>query len=268
MKKTVLGIKIDDIPMEVAVDRISSWLVPRSPLTPKLVVTPGPEFLVTAQKDKEFKKILNSADLAVPDGVGLKLAGIKNRAPGVNLMLRLCQEAAVKGWTIGLFGGAKGVAQQTASELIKRYPKIKIPIISALSSLKPIDLLFVALGHPKQEKFLAKIRNNLTLGARNSKLDTEARKSKIESRASNFKLQDPISSFQCLPSIRFRVGVGVGGAFDYISGRVPRPPGALQGLGLEWLWRLVLQPNRIRRILNATVVFPFLLLQEKLHMLS
>lgn len=229
--KKILGVTISDISESLALAKISSWLG-ENRSTSRLVVTVGPEFLLTAQKDEQFRQILNAADLALPDGFGLQLyAGIKNRVPGTDLAIKLCQLAAKGGWTIGLLGGQTGIAKKTTEKLREKFPGIKIlaavdgveadRILSGSDTINTskqvFDILFVAFGHPKQEKLLWRLRG------------------------------------------KFRVGMGVGGAFDYISGVVPRPPKFLRTLGLEWLWRLFLQPWRLRRVLNATIVFPIML---------
>lgn len=229
--KRVLGIKIDDISLSEALRTVSTWTAG----TGKMIVTPGPEFLLTAQKDAEFAKILNEADLSLPDGFGLHLAGIKNRVPGTDLMAALCQLSAQKGWTIGLIGGQTGVAKKTAEKLKEKFPHIKISLVingDEATKLKNgsdidnyikqgIDILFVGLGHPWQEKVLARSKK------------------------------------------WFRVGMGVGGAFDYISQITPRPAKFLRAIGFEWLGRLIYQPWRLRRILNATIVFPIMLLLNR-----
>lgn len=227
----VLGIGIADVSENVALERISSWLLEKRSAS-RLVVTVGPEFLLTAQEDEEFRKILKAADLALPDGFGLQLyAGVKNRVPGTDLMVAVCRMAVERGWTIGLLGGRTGVAKKTAEKLREKFPGIRIlaavdgeeadRILSGSdtinSSRQVFDVLFVAFGHPKQEKLLWRLRG------------------------------------------RFRVGMGVGGAFDYIAGLVPRAPTYVRAIGLEWLWRLFLQPRRLRRIFNATIVFPIML---------
>lgn len=232
--KKILGVKIDDLPKSDVLRKVSGWLSDSSS-TSKIIVTPGPEFLVTAQNDLEFKKILNAADLSVPDGFGLQLyGGVRHRVAGVGLMKLFCELSALNGWTMGLLGGAAGVAEETASILIKRYHNIKIRFVldgvradratEAGKLPSECDLLFVALGHPKQEKLLWRLRG------------------------------------------QYRVGMGVGGAFDYISGRALPAPKWVSGLGLEWLWRLFTQfsrSGRLVRILKATLVFPFLLLRER-----
>jgi N-acetylglucosaminyldiphosphoundecaprenol N-acetyl-beta-D-mannosaminyltransferase len=206
---------------------------------------------VTAWQDREFREILNKADLSLPDGYGLKIfAGISHVVPGVDFMRALCRQAAENAWTVGLFGGKEGVAHRTASQLIKIYPKIKIPLIidgtaadevlgdlrrlRRLRRLRPVDILFVALGHPKQEKFLWALSQGFQI--------------------ENFKL-------------KIRVGMGVGGSFDFISGEKEEPPAWLRKLGLKWLGRLVLNPGHLFRVLKAAVVFPLLLILSMILLL-
>ena len=205
MKKIILGVKIDDINIDRAVNTVEGWLKKPGKY---YIVTPNPEFLVTAQDNQEFKNILNGADLAIPDGVGLKLAGIKNTIAGTDLMESLVELAAEKTYTIGLLGGKEGIAERTAECLKRKYPELKISFLAARDFAIPAtNILFVAFGHPKQEYWIA----------------------------------------ENLDKIPVKVAMGVGGAFDYISGAVPRAPGWIRGLGFEWLFRLVVQPWRIKR---------------------
>jgi N-acetylglucosaminyldiphosphoundecaprenol N-acetyl-beta-D-mannosaminyltransferase len=210
------------------------------------VVTPNPEFIVFAQANPWFKKILNQADLAIPDGVGLvwasKLLGnpIKERISGTDLMENLCQLAAKKNWSVYLLGGWPGVAQKALAVLKKRYPGLKGwaetgPKISnqefriknnefwvkKINQKKP-DLLFVALGMGKQEKLIA----------------------------DNW------------PDLKVKLAMGVGGAFDYLSGEIPRAPNWLRKIGFEWFYRLIREPWRWRRQL-ALVRFVWLVVKEK-----
>src|SRR5690242_7585176 len=101
MIKKFLGVKIDDISLEEALKEVETWLTKPGK---HYIVTPNPEMLVEAQKNSEFKKALNNADLAIPDGVGLKLAGVKNRVAGVEFMEQLVKLASEKGWTVGFLG--------------------------------------------------------------------------------------------------------------------------------------------------------------------
>lgn len=227
MKKNVLGIKIDDIKADQAIEVVEKWLKGGGK---HYIVTPNPEIVIMAQKDLELKKIINNADLAIPDGVGLKLSGdIVNTTPGIDLMEALIKVAAEKGFTTGFLGGRDEVAKETAERLRLRYPNLKITLADSGGEidesgnsttnyqLPTTDLLFVAFGPPKQEKWIA---NNLD--------------------------QIPV-----------KVAMTVGGAFDVLSGRIPRAPKLMRSLNLEWLFRLILQPWRIKRQIN---LLKFLLL--------
>ncbi|MBI4036772.1 WecB/TagA/CpsF family glycosyltransferase [Candidatus Daviesbacteria bacterium] len=226
MKKTVLGVKIDDVSMDEALETVHGWLKKSFGYAQDkhYIVTPNPEFLITAQKDLEFKRILNEADLSIPDGVWLKLSGVKNTVPGVDLMEKLVEKSTDWAVTVGFLGGRNGVAEKAVKCLLQKYPEIKITF--AISDpptsfhLPPTDLLFVAFGHPKQEKWIA----------------------------------------ENLSYIPVKIAMGVGGAFDYISGKVPRAPKFLRDFGLEWLFRLIAQPWRIKRQL-ALLKYLFLVLK-------
>lgn len=221
MKVNILGVKIDDVSVDQAIECVSGWIKEGGK---HYIVTPNPEFIVAAYSDPDFKKILNKADLAIPDGAGLKITGrIKNTTTGIDLMEALCQEASEKGWKVGLIGGRGGVATKAAEVLKKRYPNLKItyaiegPQIPENSEdpdsqnvRKQTDLLFVALGMGKQEGWI-------------------------------------VESMKKVDSYVF---MGVGGAFDYISGNVKRAPIWMRKLGLEWLFRLIVQPWRIKRQVN------------------
>lgn len=208
------------------------------------IVTPNPEMLVYANNNTSFKDILNNAKLALIDGVGIVWAGkvlgknIKQRITGIDLMESLCREVSVsnagalkKPITVGFLGGGQKVAERTAECLQKKYPGLKIVFAAPEPEklLKPlkepkllIDILFVAFGFPKQEKWIA----------------------------------------ENLDKIPVKVAMGVGGAFDYISGNVPRAPFFICMLGFEWLYRLIRQPWRWKRQL-ALIEFGYLVLKAK-----
>ncbi len=242
MTKTILGVRIDDVTKENALQIVESWLSEDPPQkpgnSPRLVFTPGPEFLVTAHDDPEFKKILNAADLNIPDGFGLRLLNnFKNTVHGVDFMLALCQLAAEKKLTIGLLGGAAGVAQKTAEKLIKLHPNLKVAIakdglnadkiVANPDALPYSDILFVALGHPKQERLLHSVRNDN----------------------------------------KFRVGMGVGGSFDFISGHVSEPSEIYSRLGLKWLGRLISRPKYMfPKVWKAVILYPWLSLSRTLKL--
>lgn len=228
---SVLGVKIDDVSLKEATELVTEWLNDRSSLKKRFIATPNPEFLVQADSNPEFKKVLNRADLAIPDGVGLKISGrIKNTTTGVDLMEELCQAGNDLGFSIGLIGGRDRVAIKTKDCLQKRYPKLKIVFAEggpevdgegngqSTNSISKVDILFVAFGMIKQELWINKNLENLPV----------------------------------------KIAMGVGGAFDYLSGQVPRAPKLLRQLGLEWLFRLIIQPWRIKRQL-ALIKFVYLM---------
>lgn len=259
----ILGVRVDKVDLKKSVDLIMNWLNSRGK---HYVVTPNPEFLLAAQKDNEFKKILNNADLAIPDGSRLgwaaKMQSEKNFfkrllifpffifpikllmqfdiVTGVDLMEALCKESADKSVTVGFLGGRDAVAEKAANCLQKKHQNLKIAFAKAgptinfdgkdinqyqtntsLLSDYACDILFVAFGHVKQEKWIAKNLDQLPV----------------------------------------KVAIGVGGAFDYLSGSVLRAPGFIRKLGLEWLFRLILQPWRISRQLKL-IKFLFLVISS------
>jgi N-acetylglucosaminyldiphosphoundecaprenol N-acetyl-beta-D-mannosaminyltransferase len=208
----ILGVKVSCLDFNDTLELIEKWLSINGGL--KFVVTPNPEFLVKAVKDNEFKEILNSADIAIPDGSKLIWASknaIKEKVTGVDLMESLCEVCERKSLTVGLIGGHEKIALRTAECLNKSMPKLKIKTWEEPSQdVRHVDVLFVALGMGKQEKW---IFNNKNMLEKNG----------------------------------VRLAMGVGGAFDYISGAVPRAPKFMRNHGLEWLFRLIRQPWRIKR---------------------
>lgn len=193
------------------------------------VATVNPEFLVTALDDREFAAVLDSVDLALPDGIGLLLAGrwlgepIAKRATGVDTVVDLASVAVAQGKSLFLLGGAPGVAEETALALRRHVPSLQIAGTYVGSPAEPeagdiidrvnasgADALLVAFGAPAQDKWIARHRDRLNV----------------------------------------RVAIGVGGTFDYLSGRVPRAPLPVRRAGLEWLFRLIRQPWRWRRMLR------------------
>lgn len=211
------------------------------------ICTPNPEMLVKASTDQLFKNVLANADINLCDGFGLWLAaaGRCERIAGVDFMQALCALAEHRGERVFLLGsGREAVVEKARVKLKQTYPRLNIvgintgphiteaadgtlvidaaenqSVLDAINGAAP-SLLFVAFGMGKQEKWVAHYG-------------------------------------KFLPSIR--LAMGVGGAFDYISGFVPRAPRLLRKIGLEWMYRLVKQPQRAGRIFNATVRFGFLL---------
>jgi N-acetylglucosaminyldiphosphoundecaprenol N-acetyl-beta-D-mannosaminyltransferase len=204
------------------------------------VVTANSEILLHAKRDKAYRDILNKADLRVADGVGLtlvaRLRGHKlHRVTGVDLAEALAKIAT----KVALIGGAGDTAERALKHL--NVPGIALQGGQVNNDgtgdatndenihrliLEAPDVVLVAFGHPKQERWIA---NNLA----------------------------------SLPSVR-RI-IGVGGTFDYWAGNVRRAPKWIRTIGLEWLFRLFVEPRRLRRMWDAVIVFPFLALFPDQH---
>lgn len=218
----VLGVKINAISLKKALSLVERWVKTNKQYQ---IVTPNPEQVILTQKDRYFAKALNEADLAIADGAGIvwvaKRQNVKlERLSGTDLMLALCKIASKKKWRVFLLGGRKA-AEKAAGKLsaglkIKSHPGSKNIKQESLSERRQIikaindfkpHLLFVAYGAPWQELW---IKKNLS-------------------------------------KLKVKVAMGVGGAFDYISGKTPRAPGFVRNLGLEWLFRLIVEPWRLKR---------------------
>ena len=240
LRVDVLGIKVHNVTMAEAVERVKGFFASGRQA---YVVTSNSEMVIAGRRDKEFTQILNQADLAVPDTVGLVWASriwgtpLNGRVAGTDLLPRLCEEAARRGGRALLLEGPEGLmsASAAAEELRRRYPKIEVEVlvigadqddqavvaIRNISRGRDFDLLFVAYGHGKQERWIS--RN--------------------------------------LKRIPVKVAMGVGGALDFIAGKQIRAPKMMRSLGLEWLYRLIRQPRRIKRQL-ALLPFIFLTFKE------
>ena len=235
----IFGIPIEGESLERVMDR----LILRDPSAPPLwIVTANPEILLEARKNRDYASVLKSANVKTVDGFGLWLilrlfSHKTERVTGVDLSERVVQYACQKGWRIGLVGGAPGIAEKAAHQIEVTLPQVQILAheggrvvqdgsddekgASDRASMKSFDphILLVAFGHPKQEMWISKHRHDF-------------------------------------PSLKMVIGVG--GTFDYWAGARHRAPAFLQSIGLEWLWRLMVEPSRWRRILNAVFVFPVL----------
>jgi N-acetylglucosaminyldiphosphoundecaprenol N-acetyl-beta-D-mannosaminyltransferase len=239
----ILGIKLTDLTVAAVKKLAANFLTQGGQ---HYLVTPNPEIILASHHDEELFYILNQADLAIPDGVGLQLAARLNytqlhRLTGADLTIYLLNLAQEKNLKITVLNWCNGLSNKNnlTVALTKNYPQLNQlvidiertsqltePVITSINNFAP-DLLFVTLGSPYQEKL---IYHNL----------------------------------QKLPSVK--LALGVGGAFDFISGRAQRAPQLLRSLGLEWLWRLIQQPSRWRRIYQATIVFSYkVLLARFIH---
>ncbi len=237
----VLGVLIHDCDEGAATSAMEAFLA-EQPAHLHHVCTVNPEFVVEARHNPAFRALLNSAELATPDGVGILAAGrllgtpFKERATGVALVSRLSALSARGGHTLFLLGAAPGVAEEAAHAIKRQYPGAEIagtyagspreedwPEIDRRLSAALPDVLLVAYGAPQQDLWIREHRHELP------------------------------------PSIK--VAMGVGGVFDYLSGRAPLAPYIVRRAGMEWLYRLVKQPWRWRRILRV-FVFGALVIRE------
>lgn len=236
----ILGVRVDNVGEEEALEIMEGFLVSGRP---HHVVTVNPEYIIQAWDSPAFREVLNGTDLSLADGVGViwaaRLLGcpLKARLPGVDMVWRLAERAAEKSCRIFLLGGREGVAQGAARALKSRYPSLEVAgvyagspnpeeedTIADMVMASGAHLLLVAYGAPQQDWW---IRRNLErTGA--------------------------------------SLVMGVGGALDYISGRVKRSPRWMQRWGLEWLFRLMVEPWRWRRMLRLPR-FAFLVVREAMR---
>ena len=237
----ILGCRLDLLDRDEATDAILRFARDESGA---LIVTLGTEMVVYAQRDPEFRTVLNESALSLCDTVGVltvarqRGATLQERVTGVELVERLCQRAAKEGLPIYFFGGAEGVAADAAAILEVRFPGLIVAgtrngffsseedgaIVEAIRS-SGARILFVGLGSPRQELWMA--RNLRATGC--------------------------------------GVGIGIGGSFDVISGRVKRAPMLWRRFGIEWLYRLIREPQRFRRQL-ALPYFVWLVALDRLGM--
>jgi len=239
MRANVLGVLIDGVTYDQARDLISGWWEGHAG---HFITTPNPEILVYAKHNPEYMDTIAKADLAIPDGVGVILAGkilgtpFQNRLTGADLAEGLIELSAKRGKRVFFLGGRNNVAQEAADVFRRRFPELKVvgsaegdPDASYdqqtrdLLGTDRIDLLLVAYGHPKQEYWIARNLSHLNV----------------------------------------KVAMGIGGSFDFWSGKARRAPYPLRALGFEWAYRLIREPWRWRRQL-ALPQFVALVLRQRL----
>ena len=237
---TILNVKVHALTNSQTLALIEQFIASGRP---HQLATVNPEFVVTAQSDPEFREIINKSALALPDGIGLlkaarflKTTPLPERVAGSDVVIRLAELSHQKGHKIYFLGAWEGVAEKAVEKLKARYPAMKVAgvyagsprledneaIVQRILPTRP-DILLVAYGAPKQDKWIAR---NLE------------------------RLQIPV----CM---------GVGGSFDFLAGTAKRAPRWMQQLGLEWLHRLVMQPWRWQRIWKAVFYFSWLVLRSK-----
>ncbi len=228
MRKTVdiLDIPVDSITMREAVEKVGEFMREGGPHT---IYTPNSEIMMEAQRNSELKEIMKKADMLIADGAGVVMASkmlgrpVPEKVSGIDLAKEIFRTYSEDGLRCFLFGAKPGVAQEAAVNLVRDYPGIIIAgcrngyfteqeedeIIEEISSSSP-DILLVALGAPKQEKWI----------------------------------------YSHLDKLGAKVCIGVGGTIDILSGRVRLSPEFFRKHSLEWLHRLYKEPRRAKRMLD------------------
>lgn len=224
MRIDVLGVGFDDLTMQEAVERGMALL--RSDGA-HYVVTPNPEIVEVCRENPEAMRAVNGADLVLPDGIGVVKGAamlgtpLKEKTPGIEFAAHLMERMAEEGLTLYLLGAKPGVAELAAEKLAAQYPGLKLagthdgyfkedgPVVEAVRE-SGADCVFVCLGAPKQELWMAK--NGPATGA--------------------------------------RLLCGLGGSLDVFAGTVERAPKFWSDHGLEWFYRLCKEPKRIGRMMK------------------
>lgn len=220
----ILGVKINNVTMDEAAEKVWEFCEEDGN---HAIFTPNPEFVYRAYHDSGFRDKLNSADLVIPDGIGLiyaaKIIGtpLKSRVPGFELCCRIIKEAPAHCAKIFILGGKPGIAELAKKNIERDCKGINIvgvndgyfknddEIIDKINAAEP-DFLLVCTGCPKQEEWIYKYKDRL----------------------------------------KVKVSIGAGGTVDVLSKTVKRAPKIFCRLGLEWFYRLITQPSRIGRMMN------------------
>ncbi|HLR34475.1 MAG TPA: WecB/TagA/CpsF family glycosyltransferase [Tissierellales bacterium] len=227
----IFGVMIDKVTLEEATKLVEEFLKGNEL---KTIYTPNTEIVMKAKEDERLKKLINKGSLVIPDGIGLIYAAkikkrpLPQRVTGFDLSINMIELANKKKLSIYLLGGKPGVSEEAAKNIVKKYPNVKIAgyqhgyfkeekEIISKINESNPDILFVGLGFPKQEVWI------------------DTNKGKLNSK----------------------VVIGNGGTMDILAGKVKRAPEIYQKLGLEWFYRLLKEPSRIKR----QIVIPKFILQ-------
>lgn len=233
----VLGVKVNVIERYVLREYLKNFL---NSDTQNQIVTVNPEFVVMAQKNGKFKQTLNNASLATIDGTGivqaLQMSGHKvsldQRITGVELTEMILDIAISQEYKIMFCLNSKGLTKPDVffMHIKKKYPQLDFQVADEIDALIKgraflPEILLVGFGAPKQDLWIAENINKIT---------------------------------------SVRIAAGIGGTFDFMTGRQKRAPKTFRSFGLEWFWRLLRQPWRLARINRAIFVFYLLILKNKL----
>ena len=221
----ILGVGIDKVNSQQAMVRIGEFIASGKS---HQIVTANAEIIYQASKNEKMRNVINKAQMVTADGSGVVWASkqlgepLEQRVTGIDLVNSICEQSAKDKWKIYILGSAPGVAATAAVNIRNKFPGCNIigthhgyfnakeekQILAELEQLKP-DVLFVALGAPKQEYWIA----------------------------------------DHLSDLGIPVGMGIGGSMDVLSGNVKRAPKWMQKMSLEWLYRVLIQPARFKRVL-------------------
>lgn len=248
MELMFFGVRIDGISSrEDLRRRFEAFLTSGSVHT---VMTPNPEILLLARDDPGFAQTLNAGDLFLPDGIGVTLLSFFERKrrihrfPGIDAAEILLALAERRGDAVLLLGGQRGAASRAKAQVRQRYPSLRLFVagedvcfgnngtacapeteerIQQEIRVREPAIILVGLGAPRQERWMVRHKDDFPF---------------------------------------VRIMMGVGGVFDIWSGRLRRAPKLMRVFGFEWLWRLAQEPSRMRRIVNATIIFPWYAVRE------
>ena len=225
----ILGVGIDRVNSSEALQRIADFIADgREKGTTHQIVTANAEIIYQASKNDKMRAVINAAQMVTADGSGVVWASkqlgvpLAERVTGIDLVNSICEGSAANGWKLYILGSAPGVADTAAENIRAKYPGCNIigthhgyfdaeqeqNILAELRELKP-DVLFVALGAPKQEYWIA----------------------------------------DHIEALGIPVAMGIGGSMDVLSGNVKRAPLWMQKMSLEWLYRFLIQSTRFKRML-------------------
>lgn len=242
--RMICNVPVHDVSMDESLEIIDALVQKKNP---SYIVTPNVDHIVRLQKDEEFRRCYEQAALVTPDGMPLLWAGkflgqpLKEKVSGSDLFFKVCELAEIRGYRIYMLGGMPGVAEKAAERLKADYPGLQVAgtyappfhfeqnqkeLLFILDKIRAAapDILFVGLGSPKQEKWLNRYYKELNV---------------------------PVS-------------LGIGASIDFAAGKVKRAPVWMQRAGLEWFWRLVMEPGRLwKRYLVDDMGFLGLLLKTK-----
>ncbi|MDR3254094.1 MAG: WecB/TagA/CpsF family glycosyltransferase [Synergistaceae bacterium] len=242
-RPSLWGVSADNVSLDYALGRVAGWVSSGSDSS-RMIVTVDALAALRSRDDVDYARIVRAADMVLPDGAGLIWAlrflgfTVQEQISGVDFADHICRASAGHGWAVYFLGGRPGVAEAASEKIRAKYPGLSVAGCgdgyfkreedeNVCSEIREsgADVLFVALGVPTQERWL----------------------------------------MENLPRLDGVVGIGVGGSFDVISGRLKRAPASWRALKLEWLYRAIQEPSRWRRVVRLPL-FVFLVLMKKMHL--